>query len=103
MTEKSTDNENHENLDIKTDLLSLKDFDDLDEKPARKTMSKDNGRGYPVQRMRSGRPYYYLVWYEKVNGKRRQRSRYLGTSLPVGYSLGRPVKIDQNRVRPGRR
>ena len=50
--------------------------------------------GYPFQRIRKGRPYYYLYWYEyDADGKRHQKSKYLGTALPVGYSLGKAVKI----------
>ena len=50
--------------------------------------------GYPIQEMRNGRPYFYLIWHEITpDGRRIRPKRYIGTALPLGYSLGKPVKL----------
>jgi len=86
--------ENGEKLAIKPDPLSLNDLDKIKAKPVKKLMAIKVVYGSPRLRMRKGRPYYYLVWYEiNVKGIRRQRSIYLGTTLPKGYSLGKRCKI----------
>ena len=49
--------------------------------------------GFPQQRMRGGRPYYYLYWYQYVDGRRVKHEIYLGKYLPKGMSFGKKVKI----------
>ena len=61
----------------------------------KKVMPNKETRGYPRQKTIKGRVYFYLIWYiTDAYGKRRQRSLYLGTTLPKGYSLGKSVKIE---------
>ena len=100
MIEKPRETNKPEKLGIIRDPLSLDDLPAINAEHGRKLMPMKINYGYPRTKIRKGRPYYYLVWYEKVEGKRKQRSLYLGATLPKGYSLGRAVKITTNKHPP---
>ena len=90
--EKKTD----EKLGTTDDPLNLELLIQQAQKVLEKFMKSDTQKEilyYPTQELRKGRPYYFLVWHEYVDGKRYRRKRYLGTSLPLGYSLGKPVNM----------
>jgi len=94
MIEKETTTNNPDKLGINLDPLSLDDLPAIKGNMAKKLMPKNEYNAYPRQKMIKGRPYYFLIWYEKdEQGKRRQKSIYLGTTLPKGYSLGKSIKI----------
>lgn len=94
MSKKQENKNNFEKLGINDDALSLGDLDKITAEFNKKPMPKNEFKAYPRQKVINGRPYYYLIWYEKdADGKRRQKSIYLGSNLPKGYSLGKPIKI----------
>lgn len=93
MDDKSTNIKNSEKLGINPDPLSLDDWLEVKAKYSKKLIPNKNIYGYPVQENRNGRPYYYLVWYVYVNGKRKRKKKYIGTDLPKGMRIGQSVNI----------
>ena len=89
----ATNNKNSEKLGTIADPLSLGELSDQAGKVKRSLMpNKKEGRPslFVRQKIIKGRPYYYLVWREvDAAGVRKQRTQYLGTTLPKGYRLGR--------------
>ena len=94
MTEKQPENEKPEKLGYNTDPLSIAGVLEAARKTEIKVYPKVNITGYPVQDTRNGRPYFYVQWFEKdYHGIRRHKKHYLGTALPIGYAIGKPVEI----------
>lgn len=94
MINKQVNNQGTQKLGINTEPLSLDDLPEIMAKVEEKLMPKTEYTGYTRQKMIKGRPYYFLIWYVKdEKGIRRQKSLYLGTKLPKGYSLGKSIKI----------
>lgn len=98
MVVKTDDSRNTKKLGNNSDPFSLDDLPEIIKEHGKKPKPKNEYNAYPRQKMIKGRPYYYLVWYVKDDqGKRRQKSIYLGTTLLKGYSLGKPIKIASAR------
>lgn len=102
MEKTATENNQDKKLGIKQDKLSvnilLEQVREVQKNLKKVMPNKDKSEiyGFPRQKKIKGRIYFYLVWYEyDYMGKRRQKSKYLGTSLPKGYSLGKAVRIDE--------
>lgn len=100
MMENLENNENQENLPIKPDPLSLENWQEIKPEIKKYLMGKIGIKkkenevfGFPQQRMRGGRPYFYLYWYQYINGRRVKHELYLGKELPKGMSFGKKVKI----------
>lgn len=101
MVEIKTESKESKKLGINKDDLgvdNLLEQAQIFHETCKKVMPNKKTYGYPRQKMIKGRPYFYLVWHEKdASGRRRQRSKYLGTTLPKGYSLGKQVEINRRK------